>query len=154
VFLDNHIVSLIYRRSNFDCITLVLGLMNIVYSVYCFYKFLLCFCVCQFAICFVYYTMMKSINRTLVKNNIWTYLHLNFWPLLFRLIHLELYYNIMILSNRIYWKLLIVSLLSFCYSQEFKGFDDTILYKINWPGKDVTDRLVKVSFKHFKVWNK
>lgn len=57
----------------------------------------------------------------------------------------------MILSYRIYLKLLIVFSLNFCYSQEFKGFDDTILYKINWPGKDVTDRLVKVSFKQLKV---
>lgn len=40
--------------------------------------------------------------------------------------------------------LLAVFLINHCYSQEFKGFDDTILYKINWPGKDVTDRLVKV----------
>lgn len=52
----------------------------------------------------------------------------------------------MISSYRIYLKLLIVFSLNFCYSQEFKGFDDTILYKINWPGKDVTDRLAKVSF--------
>lgn len=37
-----------------------------------------------------------------------------------------------------------VCLIHFCYLQEFKGFDDTILYKINWPGKDAADRLVKV----------
>jgi hypothetical protein len=43
------------------------------------------------------------------------------------------------------FKLLALFLINICCSQEFKGFDDTILYKINWPGKDVTDRLVKVS---------
>lgn len=150
MFLDTHNV-LLYRRPNFDCISICL--MNYVYSVYCFYKFLLCFCVSQITICFVYYPMMNYINRTSVKN-IWKYLHLNLRPLLFKLIHLELYYNIMIFSYRIYSKLLIVFLLNFCYSQEFKGFDDTILYKINWPGKDVTDRLVKVSFKHLEVLNK
>ncbi|XP_025413896.1 endoplasmic reticulum lectin 1 isoform X2 [Sipha flava] len=41
------------------------------------------------------------------------------------------------------FKLLALFLINICCSQEFKGFDDTILYKINWPGKDVTDRLVK-----------
>jgi len=40
-----------------------------------------------------------------------------------------------------------VFLIHVCHSQDFKGFDDTILYKINWPGKDVTDRFVKVNRK-------
>ncbi|VVC25220.1 Mannose-6-phosphate receptor binding domain,Glucosidase II beta subunit-like [Cinara cedri] len=29
------------------------------------------------------------------------------------------------------------------HSLEFNGFDDTMLYKINWPGKTETDRMVK-----------
>ncbi|XP_050542123.1 endoplasmic reticulum lectin 1 isoform X2 [Daktulosphaira vitifoliae] len=33
----------------------------------------------------------------------------------------------------------VLLLVAFCQSQDFKGFDDTILYKINWPGKDAAD---------------
>lgn len=52
---------------------------------------------------------------------------------------------IMISSFNFKLLLLVLFLINVCHSQEFKGFDDTILYKINWPGKDVTDRLVQVS---------
>lgn len=45
------------------------------------------------------------------------------------------------------WVLFVVLFIHFCNSQEFKGFDDTILYKINWPGKDVTDQFSKVNKK-------
>lgn len=51
----------------------------------------------------------------------------------------------MISLNSVKLKFIIVFIVNICYSHEFKGFDDTILYKINWPGKDVTDQLVKVS---------
>ncbi|XP_050431886.1 endoplasmic reticulum lectin 1 isoform X2 [Adelges cooleyi] len=34
-------------------------------------------------------------------------------------------------------KLILLLLVTFCLSQEFKGFDDTILYKIRWPGKEL-----------------
>lgn len=53
--------------------------------------------------------------------------------------------NNMISSYIFKLNLLVILLIHFCHSQEFKGFDDTILYKINWPGKDVTDQLLKVS---------
>lgn len=42
-------------------------------------------------------------------------------------------------------KLFVLLMVKCCHLQEFKGFDDTILYKINWPGEHVTDQLVKVS---------
>lgn len=58
----------------------------------------------------------------------------------------------MISSYIVKSKLLILFLIHFCHTQEFKGFDDTILYKINWPGKDVTDQLVKVNMsKQLKI---
>ncbi|VVC39640.1 Hypothetical protein CINCED_3A018497 [Cinara cedri] len=39
--------------------------------------------------------------------------------------------------------LALVFIINIGHSQEFKGFDDTILYKINWPGKEVAERLGK-----------
>lgn len=65
--------------------------------------------------------------------------------------------NILLLIYLIYYNMIsfysikplffFVLLINFCNLQEFKGFDDTILYKINWPGKDAADRLVKVIWK-------
>lgn len=58
----------------------------------------------------------------------------------------------MISSYIVKSKLFVILFIHFCHSQDFKGFDDTILYKINWPGKDVTDQLLKVSCgKQFKI---
>jgi len=55
-----------------------------------------------------------------------------------------MYYNMVSLYCTIKWNLLVLISINYCLAQEFKGFDDTVLYKINWPGKDVTDRFANV----------
>lgn len=35
------------------------------------------------------------------------------------------------------------------YAHDFRTFDDTIIYKINWPGKSNTELLVSVTTNYF-----
>lgn len=45
------------------------------------------------------------------------------------------------LPSRLYF-ILIVNILSEVTIADLKGFDDTVLFKINWPGKDAIELLV------------
>lgn len=40
------------------------------------------------------------------------------------------------------WCLVVCFIANSCCEVNFKGFDDSILYKINWPGKNGLDFLV------------
>lgn len=46
-------------------------------------------------------------------------------------------------SSLTYFPLIVVYfVLSGVLSADLKSFDDTVLFKLNWPGKDATDLLV------------
>lgn len=79
------------------------------------------------------------------KSIIWTFWYTTYSCLLFTT-RIAIYHNMISLYSVIKSKLFVVLLVNSCHAQDFKGFDDTILYKINWPGKDVNDRLSNVSF--------
>lgn len=47
--------------------------------------------------------------------------------------------------------LVLCILISITHAHDFRNFDDTIIFKINWPGKSNTDFLVSIVDKLFCI---
>lgn len=52
-------------------------------------------------------------------------------------------------TSHLRFSLCIFNILALAGSQDLKGFDDTILYQINWPGKTGAELLVRFYFHFF-----